>query len=111
MYAQASEHFPGIDVDDKNKRIYFDSAHFDEQLVEYSEKMADAEAFSLSESYSVVYRRFLDRDLGHYTTIRGQFIGPVSFGFKVTDENKNELIHDRFGFGCFRCRWKCFLWN
>jgi len=94
MYAQASEYFPGVTVDAENKRIYFDSTKFEDQLIEYSEKMADPEAFSLSESYSVVYHRFLANDLNHYTAIRGQFIGPVSFGFKITDENNKPIIYN-----------------
>ena len=40
MYAQASQHFPGITVDAENKRICFDLSKFEEELIEYSEKMA-----------------------------------------------------------------------
>jgi len=94
MYVQASQHFPGIVVDAENKKISFDSARFQEELNEYSEKMADPKAFSLSEDYSVVYHRFLSENLENYAAIRGQLIGPVSFGFKVTDENNMPIIYD-----------------
>ncbi len=94
MYAQASQHFPGITVDDENKRIYFDSTKFEEQLTDYSEIMAAPEAFSLSESYSVVYHRFLAEDLKGYSAVRGQLIGPVSYGFKVMDENNVPIIYN-----------------
>jgi hypothetical protein len=63
MYAQASQHFPGIVVDDGNKQISFDSTGFQKELNEYSEKIADPKTFSLSEGYSVAYHRFLSENL------------------------------------------------
>ncbi len=94
MYAQASENFPGIVVDAENKKISFNSTRFQEELNTYSEIMADNKSFSLSEEYSVVYHRFLSENLDNYTAIRGQLIGPVSFGFKVMDENNMPIIYD-----------------
>ena len=94
MYVQASQHFPGIVVDADNRKISFDSARFQEELNEYSEKMADLATFSLSEDYSIVCHRFLSENLENYAAIRGQFIGPVSFGFKVMDENNIPIIYD-----------------
>ncbi len=94
MYAQASQHFPGVAVDALNKRVYFNSIRFEEQLIDYSERMADSETFSLSESHSVVYNRFLAEELHHYSAIRGQIIGPVSYGFKITDENNMPIIYN-----------------
>jgi len=94
MYAQASQHFPGITVDDENKRIYFNSVKFEEQLIDYSERMFEPGFFSLSESHSVVYHRFLGEDLQKYTAVRGQLIGPVSYGFKVMDENNMPIIYN-----------------
>lgn len=94
MYVQASQYFPGITVDAENKRIHFNSAKFEEQLIDYSEKMVNPETFSLSENYSVVYHRFLAEDLHDYVAIRGQLIGPVSCGFKVTDENNMPIIYN-----------------
>ena len=94
MYAQASEHFPGVIVDNENKRIRFDSGAFEEQLVDYSTKMAEPGTFSLSGSHSVVYHRFLGLDLRKYSAVRGQLIGPVSYGFKVMDENNMPIIYN-----------------
>jgi hypothetical protein len=94
MYAQASQHFPGITVDNENKKISFNSVKFEEQLIEYSERMAEPGFFSLSEDYSVVYHQFLGEDLKKYAAIRGQLIGPVSYGFKVMDENNMPIIYN-----------------
>jgi hypothetical protein len=94
MYVQASQHFPGIIVDAENKRIFFDPAKFDQQLIEYSERMAEPGFFSLSEEYSVVYNQFLSQDLQKYKAVRGQLIGPVSFGFKVMDKDSMPIIYN-----------------
>lgn len=94
MYVQASEHFPGIAVDFENKKITFDSARFQGELASYSRKMAEPETFTLSQSYSAVYHRFLAQNLENHFAIRGQLIGPVSFGFRVTDENNRPIIYD-----------------
>jgi hypothetical protein len=94
MYVQASEHFPGIIVDIENQRISFDSVRFEKELAEYSQIMADPVTFILSEKYSAAYHRFLSTDLTRYPAIRGQLIGPVSFGFKVFDENKAPIIYN-----------------
>ena len=56
--------------------------------------MADSETFSLRQSHSVAYHRFLAEDLQNYPAIRGQVTGPVSFGFRVTDENSKPIIYN-----------------
>ncbi|MFC1991449.1 hypothetical protein ACFLVC_01800 [Chloroflexota bacterium] len=94
MYAQASEHFPGIVVDADNKKVSFDTARFEQDLAKYSEIIDNPKKYLLSEDYSVVYHRFLEEPLDRYSAIRGQFIGPVSFGFKVMDENNMPIIYN-----------------
>lgn len=94
MYVQFSQHFPGIKVDAENQKLFFDSSRFREELVTYSQKMVDPQTFVLSDQYSVVYRRFLEENLNDYVAIRGQLIGPVSFGFRVMDETNRPIIYD-----------------
>ncbi len=94
MYVQASEGFPGITVDLENKKLHFDRAKFDEGLGDYSTRMSDLHNFELSRDYSVVFHRFLQENLARYTAIRGQCIGPVSFGFRVTDADNKPIIYD-----------------
>jgi hypothetical protein len=94
MYVQASEHFPGIIVDLENQRIAFNSNRFDIELAEYSKQMADPSTYTLHKQYSSVYHQFLSQDLSKYAAIRGQVIGPVSFGFKVFDENNKPIIYN-----------------
>jgi hypothetical protein len=94
MYAQFSQHFPGIAVDEEKRKLYFDSSRFEKDLAEYSQKMVDPATFALSKQYSVVYHRFLEEKLGDYVAIRGQLIGPISFGFRVVDENNRPIIYN-----------------
>ena len=94
MYVQASEGFPGISVDTVTGKITVDTAGFAEGLTAYSDIMTDPAAFRLTPDYSVVYHRFLERPLGEYAAVRGQQIGPVSFGFKVVDESNRPIIYD-----------------
>jgi hypothetical protein len=92
MYVQFSEHFPGMIIHEAEQKITFDSALFYEQLGDYLEKSTDPETFGLSEKYAYVFHRFLERDLSGYPAIKGQVMGPVSFGLRISDENLKPMI-------------------
>ncbi len=93
MYVQSSQNFPGIVVEPETQRVVFDSTRFEEELTTYSQRLDDPEIFTLSVEYSAVYRKFLKKDLSGYQAIRGQITGPVSFGFKIVDENSRPIIY------------------
>ncbi len=94
MYVQASEHFPGIVLDEVTGRITLDSTRFAGEMAAYSERMLRPDAFRLTPEYSLVYHRFLEMPLDDRPAIRGQQIGPVSFGFKVVDEDRRPIIYN-----------------
>lgn len=94
MYVQVSEHFPGMKVDEKEKRVSLDLELFYEELFEYVEKSENENIFKLSTEYSAVLDAFLERDLSRYTVIRGQSIGPISYGLKITDNNLKPIIYN-----------------
>jgi len=94
MYVQTPQNFPGIVIDPVGKRIDFDTARFEKELGDYSQRMADPETFVLSQNHSVVYHGFLAKNLRDYPAIRGQVTGPVSLGFRVTDENSKPIIYN-----------------
>lgn len=94
MYVQASEHFPGIVLDEAGERLGFSTARFEEEIGAYSELIEDHQALALSPRYSRAFHRFLEQNLKEYAAIRGQIIGPVSFGFKVVDEDARPLIYN-----------------
>lgn len=94
MYAQASEGFPGIVLDLDNQRVTFDTARFYDELLAYADKSQDPAFFALSPAYSAVYHRFLALELHDRAAIRGQMIGPISFGFKIADETRRPIIYN-----------------
>lgn len=94
MYVQTSENFPGISLDFERGRLTFQRERFQNELEDYFSKMEDPQTYALSDRYSIVFRRFLSKDLKGYEAIRGQVTGPVSFGFKVLDENLKPIIYD-----------------
>jgi hypothetical protein len=94
MYVQASQNFPGVAIDYEKGRLSFDTARFAQELDEYFGKMDTPETFALTAEYSAVFHKFLSKDLQGYRAIRGQNIGPVSFGFKVLDENLKPIIYN-----------------
>jgi len=93
MYVQALENFPGARIDVSNQKILFNLSHFYEELPSYFEKADDPQTFRLTKEFSLVYRRFLERDLSHYPAIRGQMISPISLGLKIVDENQKSIIY------------------
>ena len=94
MYVQVSENFPGVRIDEANRRIDFSTERFYAELEAFVPRMEDPELYRLSERYSAVYHRFLERDLAAFPAIRGQMEGPVSFGFSVKDESDRPLIYN-----------------
>lgn len=93
MYVQVSEHFPGIRVDEENLRVQLDIGAFYEELPAYAEKMDDPSYLELSPKYSAALDAFLAEDLSSFPAIRGQSIGPVSFGLKIADRNMMPIIY------------------
>jgi hypothetical protein len=94
MYVQASQNFPGIAIDLDKGRLNFNTARFEQELDGYFGKMDAPETFALTAEYSAVFHKFLSKDLQGYRAIRGQNIGPVSFGFKVLDENLKPIVYN-----------------
>jgi hypothetical protein len=92
MYVQASEHFPGILLNMEERTLRFSTEKFLEEVEEAMSHFNDPDYFDISDTYSVVYRRFLDQDLAKKPAIRGQLEGPISFGFNVADENDRPIL-------------------
>ena len=71
MYVQALENFPGARIDASNQKIHFNLPLFYEELPSYFEKAEDPQTFKLTKEFSLVYHRFLEKDLSRYPAIRG----------------------------------------
>jgi len=94
MYVQASEHFPGIVLDMEKRTLGFSTEKFFAELEETLAHFDEPAYFDISETYSMVYRRFLEMDLSQKPAIRGQLEGPISFGLNVSDENDRPILFD-----------------
>lgn len=94
MYVQASEHFPGIILDPDKRALRFSMEKFVQEFEETMAHFDELEYFDISETYSVVYRRFLALDLADRPAIRGQIEGPFSFGFNVLDQEGRPILFD-----------------
>lgn len=94
MYVQAAEHFPGIILDMDKRTLRFSMDKFVEELEETLLRFEDPTYFDISETYSVVYHRFLALDLADRAAIRGQLEGPISFGFNILDQDDRPIVFD-----------------
>jgi hypothetical protein len=94
MYVQASEHFPGILLDLEKRTLRFSMEKFTSELEDTLAHFEETEYFDVSETYSVVYSRFLALDLSARPAIRGQLEGPISFGFNVLDQDDRPILFD-----------------
>ncbi len=94
MYVQAAEHFPGILLDIENKTLRFSIEKFVDEIEETMSHFDEPEYFDVSETYSVVYHRFLSFDLSNRPAIRGQLEGPISFGFNILDQDERPILFD-----------------
>jgi hypothetical protein len=94
MYVQASEHFPGIILDMEKRTLRFSMEKFIAEVEAAMARFDDPAYFDISDTYSVVYRRFLEMDLSQRPAIRGQLEGPISFGFNVADQDDRPILFD-----------------
>ena len=94
MYVQAAEHFPGILLDIDAKTLKFSIEKFMQEFEAAMAHFEEPHYFDISETYSVVYHRFLALDLSDRPAIRGQLEGPISFGFNIIDQNDRPILFD-----------------
>jgi len=94
MYVQASEHFPGIVLDLGKRTLRFSMEKFINEFEETMSHFDEPEYFDISETYSVVYHKFLSMDLSDRPAIRGQLEGPISFGLNVVDQDEKPILFE-----------------
>jgi len=97
MYTQYSEGFPGLVVEAEEKKIYVDrSGDSTKPLEEFYTAYLDgnADKYPISPDYAAGLNAFLNlTDLSPWA-VKGQVVGPVTWGLTVTDENKRAIIYD-----------------
>lgn len=102
MYVQYSEGLPCLVVDRAAQKIYFDSGRdlMAEMEVFYARVIAgDLGAFALGRDYAAGFYRFVERLAGDERArslircVKGQTVGPISFGLTVTDGAKRAILY------------------
>jgi methionine synthase II (cobalamin-independent) len=97
MYVQYSEGFPGVVLDHENERIYIDcSASLDDQLEPLYQAHIDndIDKYPLTGDYAAGFDKFIRDGVSSPAAVKGQIIGPISWGLAVTDQNRRSIIYD-----------------
>jgi len=108
MLIQYTENFPGIRTDDNlsNHYVDLDSENYFEELeelfIDFEEVIASDELndeilnkYAISEAYASAFPSFLSRLKANYPKyIKGQVIGPFTFGTSTFDKDKKCVFYD-----------------
>jgi methionine synthase II (cobalamin-independent) len=101
MDNQFSESLPGLRLDEKKNRFYFDSSkdltpELEKFFERYLEK--DYDFFKLSEDYAAGFYAFLGnlkKGIPNNTRyIKGQITGPLTAGISFKDETGRDIVHN-----------------
>jgi methionine synthase II (cobalamin-independent) len=96
MYVQFSEGFPGVVVDEEEKHIWIDrSPNLDMELerlylAHLENKFQD---YATGPDYAAGLDAFLSMKV-KTPAIKGQVIGPISWGLSLTDKDGRAILHD-----------------
>ncbi len=100
MYVQFSEKLPCVVFDEKQGRIYFDTAgDIYGPLGAFLESVVSDHvgSFDMSPPFSAGFHAFLDRMTrdkpDSVLWLKGQVTGPISFGLTITDQNKRAILY------------------
>ncbi len=98
MYAQYTEGFPAVVVDEQNEKLYFDTENIDALEAFYQKYLDDdPDYFKISAEYASGLHAFLkqiDESEKKPPILKGQVTGPISFGLSVRDQNDKAIIYN-----------------
>lgn len=97
---QFLEGFPGLVI--KGSKLYIDPVRFESKLETFYQRLLDfetrgiIEGFAISERYAKGLYRFPEfrGRMQDVAAIKGQIIGPISFGLNVVGRNERPMIYD-----------------
>ena len=101
MYVQFAQGLPGVVIDEALKKIYIniDKDSYAKELESAYEHYLDGalDYFAVGPDYASGLHEFLSRikENSSYSFVKGQIIGPVSFGLTVTDQNNKASIYNQ----------------
>ena len=98
MYVQYSQGFPGVVVEEDEKKIYVDRSQEPEALerlyAAYLEN--DFARYAIGPEYAAGLHRFLSLTDLSPLAVKGQVTGPVTWGLTVTDDAGKGILYDDF---------------
>lgn len=99
MYVQFTQGFPRVVIDPAAERIHFDTTgdiFADIQPVYEAFLAGGWDTFGISPEYARGLYGLRDevKKIGRLPAVKGQLIGPLSFGLTVTDQDKKLLLYD-----------------
>jgi len=95
MYAQYSEGFPGVVLGEE--RLYIDTSRDVSQPLEalyaaYLENNVDK--YPVSPDFAAGLHEFLSQTYLDPLAVKGQVVGPLTWGLTVTNQDRRAIIHD-----------------
>jgi methionine synthase II (cobalamin-independent) len=95
IYAQLSRNFPGATIQDG--RVVVDrsrdlTAELERLYARYLEN--DYSAFAMSADEAAGLSRFMTLDWHSACAVKGQLMGPISWGLTVTDQARRSILYD-----------------
>lgn len=100
MYVQPVEGMPAIKVQESRRRVYFDTSRdLTAEIEKFYEKYItnNLSYFAISEDYAQGLYCFLKEleEIGDKIDwVKGQIIGPITFGLTVADDKKQAIIYN-----------------
>jgi len=97
MYVQYSQGFPGVVVNEAEKKIHVDRNQDLNRSLEqlYSAFLEDrADKYAISADYAAGLYRFLALDNLAPKAVKGHVTGPVTWGLTVVDEDGKGILYD-----------------
>ncbi len=92
-YVQTARGFPGMIVDETERRLSWDEEAWLAELEAYLAYEPEDEFFGVRPEDSLTYDLFKAVDWSGRPAIRGQLMGPISFCLKVLDREKKPIIY------------------
>ena len=96
MYAQYSEHLPGIRVDGEKITVQLGNGWLEEAEAFYASFLEeDPDRFALTAEYAAGLHRLLaGGPIAGAWAVKGHVTGPISFGLQVTDQELRPSLYD-----------------
>jgi len=98
MYVQYSQGFPGVVVEENEKKIYIDRSRDPDKPLEqlYTAFLEnDVAKYPIGPEYAAGLHQFLSLNLSPLA-VKGQVTGPVTWGLTVTDDAGKGILYDDF---------------